>query len=232
MNSTRLEKVFQKCKPGNYFRELSIVIAGVFITLAGTDFISKTSQQEQIKEIMQMIQMELSENFKEISQAETAYLNEIKFFHLLAQKQDSLHLIEASLLTKNRNAPFRVFDLRYSEDALEVLKNSALMPQIADKQFILKLLQAYKQCRIIKDNNKDYYEYKQTHIQRYMNRRTSRKSRNEKNDTDIYETWKERLQSDEIKQLILTMPNTFDENPFPLAKEAIQEVILLIKHKY
>lgn len=30
MNLTRLKKLCQKCKPGNYFRELSIVIAGVF----------------------------------------------------------------------------------------------------------------------------------------------------------------------------------------------------------
>ena len=79
-----------KLKLGNYFRELSIVTAGVFITLAGTDFINSASQEKQINKSMQMIKMELEENLKSINQAEAAYLNEINFFRLLIQKQDSL----------------------------------------------------------------------------------------------------------------------------------------------
>lgn len=53
-------------KLGNYFRELSVVVVGVFITLAATNFISETSQEKQIKESMLMIKMELTENLKEI----------------------------------------------------------------------------------------------------------------------------------------------------------------------
>ena len=67
---------------------------------------------------MQMIKMELEENLKSINQAEVAYLNEISFFRLLT--------------------------CEYSEDVLEVLKSSALMQQIPDKEFISKLLQTYK----------------------------------------------------------------------------------------
>lgn len=70
-------------KLGNYFRELSVVVVGVFITLAATNFISETSQEKQIKESMLMIKMELTENLKEINKAETAYLREIAFFQLL-----------------------------------------------------------------------------------------------------------------------------------------------------
>lgn len=54
----------QNWKLGNYFRELSIVTAGVFITLAGTDFINSASQEKQINKSMQMIKMELEENLK------------------------------------------------------------------------------------------------------------------------------------------------------------------------
>lgn len=53
-------------KLGNYFRELSVVVVGVFITLAATNFISETSQEKQIKESMLMIKMGLTENLKEI----------------------------------------------------------------------------------------------------------------------------------------------------------------------
>ena len=38
----------------------------------------------------------------------------------------------------------RMKDCEYSEDVLEVLKSSALMQQIPDKEFISKLLQTYK----------------------------------------------------------------------------------------
>lgn len=108
--------------------------------------------------------MELEENLKSINQAEAAYLNEINFFRLLIQKQDSLQTIKASILENNANAPFAYENCEYSEDALEVLKSSALMQQIPDKEFILKLLQAYKGCRKINEDNKDYYKYKQDHI--------------------------------------------------------------------
>ena len=40
MKKTNLKEKLQNWKLGNYFRELSIVTAGVFITLAGTDFIN------------------------------------------------------------------------------------------------------------------------------------------------------------------------------------------------
>ncbi len=86
-----------------------------------------------------MIKIELSENLKSINWAEDVYLDEINFFRLLIQKQDSLQTIEASILEDNITAPFVLRGIEYSEDALEVLKNSALMQQISDKGFILKL---------------------------------------------------------------------------------------------
>ena len=127
MKKTNLKEKLQNWKLGNYFRELSIVTAGVFITLAGTDFINSASQEKQINKSMQMIKMELEENLKSINQAEAAYLNEINFFRLLIQKQDSLQTIKASILENNANAPFAYENCEYSEDALEVLKSSALM---------------------------------------------------------------------------------------------------------
>lgn len=84
---TNLKEKLQNWKLGNYFRELSIVTAGVFITLAGTDFINSASQEKQINKSMQMIKMELEENLKSINQAEAAYLNEINFFRLLIQNR-------------------------------------------------------------------------------------------------------------------------------------------------
>ena len=47
------------------------------------------------------------------------------------------------------------------------------MQQIPDKEFILKLLQTYKGCRKINEDNKDYYKYKQDHITRYLSHQTT-----------------------------------------------------------
>ena len=231
MKKTNLKEILQNWKLGNYFRELSIVIAGVFITLAGSDFISSTSQEKQIKESMQMIKMELEENLKSINQAEAAYLNEINFFRLLIQKQDSLQTIKASILEDNTNAPFVSQNLEYSEDALEVLKNSALMQQISDKQFILKPLQAYKACRKINEENKNYYTYKQEHVVRYMSSKAAYRLNNAIY-KDIYEVWEAYLQNPDIRQLIMYTPNTFDENPFSTPQKVIKETIELINQTY
>ena len=86
MKKTNLKEKLQNWKLGNYFRELSIVTAGVFITLAGTDFINSASQEKQINKSMQMIKMELEENLKSINQAEAAYLNEINFLPIVNTK--------------------------------------------------------------------------------------------------------------------------------------------------
>lgn len=230
MKKTSLHETLQSLKPGKYFRELSIVIVGVFITLAGTDLINDTSQKKQIKESMLMIKMELEENLKSISNAETQYLNEINFFQLLIKNQDSLQSIQASILEDNVNTPFRSNDLEYSEDALEVLKSSALIQQMPDKQLILKLLQAYKGCRKINEDNKSYYKYKVEHVTRYMSRQTAYKLG--KNYKDIYEIWDACLQDPDIKQLIMYMPNTFDENPFTAPQQVIKEMIQLIDQNY
>ena len=66
------------------------------------------------------------------------------FFRLLIQKQDSLQTIKASILENNANAPFAYENCEYSEDALEVLKSSALMQQIPDKEFILNFYKPIK----------------------------------------------------------------------------------------
>ena len=138
--------------------------------------------------------------------------------------------IKASILENNANAPFAYENCEYSEDALEVLKSSALMQQIPDKEFILKLLQAYKGCRKINEDNKDYYKYKQDHITRYLSHQTSNNIH--KNYNSIYEVWAARLQEYDIKQLILTMPNTFNENPFTTPQKVIKETIELINQTY
>ena len=82
MKKTNLKETLQNWKLGNYFRELSIVITGVFITLAELihkQFLTRKAD----KRSMQMIKMELEENLKSINQAKVAYLNEISFFRLL-----------------------------------------------------------------------------------------------------------------------------------------------------
>ena len=60
MKKTNLKEKLQNWKLGNYFRELSIVTAGVFITLAGTDFINSASQEKQINKSMQIWGIERS----------------------------------------------------------------------------------------------------------------------------------------------------------------------------
>ena len=64
MKKTNLKEKLQNWKLGNYFRELSIVTAGVFITLAGTDFINSASQEKQINKSMQMIKENIRKKYK------------------------------------------------------------------------------------------------------------------------------------------------------------------------
>lgn len=104
------------------------------------------------------------------------------------------------------------------------------MQQIPDKEFISKLLQTYKRMQKITEDNKDYYKYKQDYITRYFSHLTIYNIH--KNYNNIYKVWVARIQEYDIKQLILTMPNTFDENPFTTPQKIIKETIELINQTY
>lgn len=78
--------------------------------------------------------------------------------------------------------------------------------------------------------NKYNYKYKQDHITRYLSHQTTNNIH--KNYNSIYEVWAARLQEYDIKQLILTMPNTFNENPFTTPQKVIKETIELINQTY
>lgn len=82
----------------------------------------------------------------------------------------------------------------------------------------------------LNEDNKDYYKYKQDHITRYLSHQTTNNIH--KNYNSIYEVWAARLQEYDIKQLILTMPNTFNENPFTTPQKVIKETIELINQTY
>ena len=90
--------------------------------------------------------------------------------------------------------------------------------------------QPIKGCRKITEDNKDYYKYKQDYITRYFSHLTIYNIH--KNYNNIYKVWVARIQEYDIKQLILTMPNTFDENPFTTPQKIIKETIELINQTY
>lgn len=63
----KMKYISTEYKCGDFFRNFIAVVLGIVITFAGTDFINTASQEKQIKESMQMIKIELSENLKSIN---------------------------------------------------------------------------------------------------------------------------------------------------------------------
>ena len=62
-------KFLDKFRPGDYLRELSVVILGVAVTFAGSAMITNHTVRKNIKENMRLIKIELEKNVMKLHEA-------------------------------------------------------------------------------------------------------------------------------------------------------------------
>lgn len=149
---------------GDYLRQFSIVAAGVMVTFVGSDMISNYATQKEIKSSMHLIIDELEKNKEEVNITKLKYELDRTMAGYLIDSGFVIDKFPIDTLKKYSRLVSNISSFFYSDDALEVLKSSALMQKIEDKAILLSIIEAYKLLYEIQQSIKEYYNLKSTII--------------------------------------------------------------------
>ncbi|MCD7969050.1 MAG: hypothetical protein LUF87_01690 [Alistipes sp.] len=138
----------RKLRPGNYVRELSVVILGIFITLTATNYLSNRSKNKEYRQMISMVHAELVENKTKIDN--TIRMMEFergieKYFYEHREEIDRMPL---DTLYKYQYVHHQVEYSVFTNHSLEVLKFSSSVYSNNDPMTIRAIMEAYDNAGI------------------------------------------------------------------------------------
>lgn len=156
----KIKNVIRSWKLGDYFRQFSIVAAGIIVTFWGSDKITEHSRQKEVQATMQLVAEELEYNKEELRKIKRLLDIDIHMSNLLKEHDMDVSKIPGDTLWKYGKL-FNNFDeFSYRTDALDVLKGSSLMQYIPEKRMLQDVMQVYFELGRKKKDVGDYYRIK------------------------------------------------------------------------
>lgn len=149
---------------GDYFRQFSVVTAGIVVTFVGSDLISNYSTDKEIRSTMNLIVKELESNRAELNTFIEKHENDRLIASYLVDSKFDVSNIAVDTLQKYFSFMSQLSSFRYSTDALDVLKGSSLMQKIDDKDILLSLIKTYQDFQNIQQAVVEYYDLKKSVI--------------------------------------------------------------------
>lgn len=208
----RITLLFKSRRIGDFVCNFTAVVLGIILTFMGSDWIEDKNTQRDVKSALHLVKAELQANKETILGGKQRIEREICAAQFLLRNKDSLLVTSKDSLEYYSNMPFQTSFVTFTTDALELMKSSALFPQIKDKQLGLSIIQAYAS---IKSADVLYTTYQ-----------TLKKERNDWLDAKpevkrIYAEkfssallWSHLLAIDEGYDLLIQIPNTINIESF------------------
>ena len=156
----KIKTTIKGWKLGDYFRQFSIVAAGIIVTFWGSDLISENARQKEVRATMQLVAEELEYNKQELHRVRSLLDIDIHMSRLLMEHDMNISEISVDTLWKYGKLFNNMDEFSNRNDALDVLKGSSLMQYIPDKRMLQDVLQAYYELGKKKKDVGDYYAVK------------------------------------------------------------------------
>lgn len=137
-------KFFKSWRMGDYFRQFSIVTAGVVVTFTGSALISNRATNREINSTIGLIINELEGNNRDLAVFIEKHQQDRVIAGYLVGSDFDVSSIAQDTLRKYQPFISQLSDFQYSADALDVLKSSSLMQKISDKEMLLNLIETYQ----------------------------------------------------------------------------------------
>lgn len=201
MKTTWWKKVkspFTHRRWGDFLCNFSAVILGIVLTFMGNAWIQERNMQRDVKNTLQLVKSELQTNRNTILHGKQRIESEIRASQFLLRNKDHLSSVPEDSLNYYSNLPFQTSFITFTTDALELMKNSALFPQIKDKKLGLSIIQAYASIKIA-----DLL---------YTNYQNSKKEKNDRLDKNpqIAQVFNQKLSYDLLWNYLLTTNEGYD----------------------
>jgi len=157
-------------KIANYFRELSIIIVGVSITVGVGLWMNNKSNEKDLKQYLLAVKMELGENaatfddYAKWLQKSAKYAEYLELNHKKPLNKDSL---DYYMISDNDGCGYGYTlspSASFMTNAFEMLKFSGAMRQIKDKELLSYIWWAYTKIEETKQNLDRAFEQKELEV--------------------------------------------------------------------
>ncbi|WP_300700848.1 hypothetical protein [Bacteroides sp.] len=160
INWNKIKTTIKGWRLSDYFRQFSIVAAGIIVTFWGSDRITENARQKEVRATMQLVAEELAYNRQELRNIKHLLDIDIHMSQLLNSHDMNVSEILVDTLTKYGKLFNSMDGFSYRTDALDVLKGSSLMQYIPDKRMLQDVLQTYFELGRKQKDISDYYTTK------------------------------------------------------------------------
>lgn len=156
-------KSFTNWKIGDFILQLLVVILGIVVTFAASNAVSERAKAKEVAKAMEIVKTELEENRENLEQITKRLRLEQQISTYILDHKEQPEKASADTLRRYISMPFQIWNFIYGTDAMEMLKTSSLIPNIRDKELVLKIMKAYNGLKEAKEVVTWYYDLKQKH---------------------------------------------------------------------
>lgn len=230
ISMNKMKATIKSWRMGEYFRQFSIVAAGVIVTFWGSDWISERARQREVRATMQLVAEELEHNRQELRNIQQLLNVDIHMSNVLMEHKMDISEIPMDTLYKYDKLFNNMNDFYYRTDALDVLKGSSLMQYIPDKRLLQDVMQIYFELGRRQKDISDYYTIK-TDVLMGLVMTTRRKDaldsdRTFRNEISFL------LKHDKFVNFVIMVPGFLYWEEFTALDEKLAHQIQVLKDKY
>lgn len=230
INWNRVKIIVKGWKLGDYFRQFSIVAAGIIVTFWGSDKITEHSRQKEVRATMQLVAEELEYNKEELLKIKRLLDIDVHMSTMLKNHDMDVSKVPGDTLWKYGKL-FNNFDeYSYRTDALDVLKGSSLMQYIPEKRMLQDVMQVYFELGRKKKDVGDYYRVK-TDVLMGLALSAGRKNILS-DDCTFKDEVSYLLKHDNLINFVIMVPGFLNWDEFDNLDEMLDKQIEVLKDKY
>jgi len=133
-----------------YIRDLSIVVAGIAVTLYTSDRVTGKSEKRDLSRYMNAVKLEMEENITTLEYAIERLQPSIKYAQYL-NTHDRKSFDKDTLEYYANSCCYSFYGATFKTNAFEMFKSSGMMRLIADKELLLLLWDVYDELDGVKD---------------------------------------------------------------------------------
>ena len=132
-----------------YVRDLSIVVAGIAVTLYASDRVSGRSEKRDLKLYLHAVQLEVEENIKTLNEAIEGLRPSVRYYeYLFSHEKESL---ERDTLSSYVECCYSWSSATFKTNAFEMFKSSGIMRLVNNKELLLLLWNVYGEFGDVKE---------------------------------------------------------------------------------
>jgi len=209
----------------SYFRELSVVIIGILITLSITNAINNYHRQEELKGMLKLVKDELKDNYQNLIWVQQRWEGEQRVFKYLKENIDNIERIPIDTLQKYSYALGSIYSFNSKNDSYDVLKNSTIKQYIKEKDLLPTLSNSYKRLDNLNAQLSIYSRRKTDSHDTMMEMMDADDAELYLNNSNPYEGFRYTLKERKYRSFLVLGGTILSPNIFEECKNGIEQAI-------